>query len=245
MKLRDRLLVSFGAMALVCAAPRAGAQLTSASLFADLNGGVMASAEGFPLDSKSYLPPLISEDIFLESDTITWDLFAVSGGAEATSTGEFTYLATNTSQIFTRGEFFMEALAAPPLAGIASFDAAMSIDFAVAVQTTFTITGFVSTTRALDGPEVVSCQYNGVVLAGDTRATLLDAGTYMFQVERTLFPFESGSLDCSAASSGAAADSNRLIWEVVVSGLPEPGALLASLAGVGALAAIRQRRTRS
>jgi hypothetical protein len=231
-------------VALAFAAPRADAQLTSASLSADLNGGVSASQEGFPLDSKSFLPPLISEDIFLESDTIPWDLFAVSGGGEATSTGEFTYLATNTSQIFTRGEFFMEALAAAPAASSASFDASMSIHFQVAVQTTFTITGFVSTTRALDEPEVVGCQYNGVVLAGDTRATPLDAGTYTFQVERTLFPFESGSLDCAAASSGAIADSNRLIWEVVVSGLPEPGALLASLTAVGALTGLRRWRTR-
>lgn len=240
---RIRFVLAFGAVALVSAVPDATAQLSSAALFADLNGGVMASEEGFPLDSKSFLPPLISEDIFLESDTITWDLFAVSGGGEATSTGEFTYLATNTSQIFTRGEFFMEALAASPASSIASFDAAMSIDFQVAVQTTFTITGFVSATRALDAPETVNCQYNGVVLAGDTRATLLDAGTYLFQVERTLFPFESGSLDCSAASSGALADSNRLIWEVVVSGLPEPGAMLASLGAVGMLAALARRRS--
>ncbi|MEB2346166.1 MAG: hypothetical protein OZ948_15680 [Deltaproteobacteria bacterium] len=119
----------------------------------------------------------------------------------------------------------------------------MSIDFQVAVPTTFWITGFVSTTRALSAAELVACQYNGVVLAGDTRATPLDAGTYTFQVERTLDPAESGSLDCSAASSGAMADLNTLTWEVSVTDLPEPDTLLGSLAAAGTLAGLRHRRS--
>ena len=95
------------------------------------------------------------------------------------------------------------------------------MDFRVAAPTAYTLTGYVSTAVALDEPEVASCQINGVVLAGDTRATPLPAGTYPILDERFLYPEETASLECSAKSSGALGESNEVAFEVAVNGLPE------------------------
>ena len=99
--------------------------------------------------------------------------------------------------------------------------------------------------RALDGPEVVACQYNGVVLAGDSRAEPLAPGVYPIDAERTLYPGEVGSLECAAASSGGQSDSNTLEWQVAVEGLPEAESGTGMLAAGGTLAAIKRRRTRA
>jgi hypothetical protein len=238
-------IAAIAAFGLAIAALPAHAQLTSAELSLNIDAGVSADDVEFPFETQSFSDGPRNEDIFLESATIPWDIFVASGGAQSGSTGQLTYLATNTSQIFTRGEFDFSALAAPPASAIAGFDAVLSIDFQVAVTTTFTITGHVSTVRALDAPEVISCQYNGVVLAGDSRATPLTAGTYVIDAERTLYPDETGSLECAAASSGALTDGNTLVWEVAVNGLPEPGSALASIAACISLASLARRRSGS
>jgi hypothetical protein len=111
------------------------------------------------------------------------------------------------------------------------------IRFQVAVQISYTISGFVSTAQALDAAEVAGCQINGTILAGDTRATPLAAGTYRIQAERTLFPAETAVLECSAAASGGQNDSDALAWELTVNGLPEPESALATRTSVGTIAA--------
>ena len=43
---------------------------------------------------------------------------------------------------------------------------------------------------------------------------------------------ETGTLGCSAASSGGTADANTLVWEVAVNHLPEPGPALKAFRGL-------------
>ncbi len=220
----------------------ASAQLSSAELFVNIDAGVSASDMNSPLVSDSFSDGPRTFDVFLASGNIPWDLQVESGGGEAETEGQIEYLATTTSQIFARGDFTMRAAAASPASALAGFDAVMSISFEVETQTTLSLTGFVSTGRELSNPEVVVCQFNGQVLAGDSRATPLAAGTFTFDVERGLFPEETAVIECSAASSGGQANSNTLAWEVTVNGLPEPETTLGTLVGVGALGALARRR---
>lgn len=227
----------------VSTASSARAQLTSADLYLNVHAGVSATGVDSPLDTDSFDDGPRSGDIFLQSATIPWDLFVASGGAEAGSTGQLTYVATDTSQIYTRGDFSFDTYAQSPAAALGGFDAVLRIDFQVAVQTTFKLNGFVSALHDLDEPEVVYCQYNGVVLAGDTRATPLPAGNYLFvDVEKTLYPFETGSLECGAEASGGQIASNTLVWEATVSELPEPGVAFSALAAFGSLATLGRLR---
>ena len=242
MRARIDRLVCFGAVGLGLLAPSAEAQLSSAEMFVNVHAGVSAVDMDVPQSNDSFQDGPRTLDILLDSGSIPWDVQAAAGGGAATSDGLLRYLATTTSQIYSHGDFSMLSSAEFPAAALAGFDAVMSISFQVATQTTFTITGFVSTGRALDDPEVVNCQYNGVVLAGDTRATPLAAGTYVFQEEHTLYPLETGVLGCSAASSGGMSDSNALTWDVAVNDLPEPGTAAGTLAAVAALGALARSR---
>lgn len=237
-------------VAIVCLAAALGAapahaQLSSAVFFVDADAGVVAVDENVPLEDDLFFDGPRSADVFLQSGTIPWDLFVAAGGAQAGTIGTIEYVATNTSQIFLRGQFSYSALASFPASATAAFDAVVRMDFRVAVPTAYTLTGYVSTAVALDDPEVASCQINGVVLAGDTRATPLPAGTYPILADRFLYPEETASLECSAKASGALGDSNELAFEVAVNGLPEPDAALASLAGVGSVALLGRRRARA
>lgn len=236
-----RWIVS-GVMAASVAAPRAGAQLSSAELFVDIDAGVSATDMNIPTDGDSFSDGPRTSDIFLGSGSIPWDVQAAAGAGSATSVGQIQYLATTTSQIYARGDFEFITSVGGDAAALGGFDAGVSIRFQVAIETPYTITGFVSTAQALDGPQVVSCQINGTILAGDTRATPLAAGTYLIDAQRTLFPGETAVLECSAAASGGQNDANTLAWEVTVNGLPEPGPALATLTGVGTIAALARRR---
>jgi hypothetical protein len=223
-------------------APRTEAQLVSADLYRDIHAGISASnAPEFPLQQDAFDIAPISSSIFPSSGTIPWNLYLNVGGAEASTDGNIVYLAAS-SQIYTTGNFTMFAGADLPQTAVSDFDAVISISFQVATQTTFTLSGSVSTERALRDEEVVACQYNGVVLAGDSRATPLAPGTYTFDVEHTLYPEETGVLQCAAASSGGMSDANTLTWDVAVNGLPEPGTAAGTLAAVAALAAVARSR---
>lgn len=243
--MRHRIaLVGACALGIACLATRpAAAQLASAEMFLDVDAGVSASGPSNPLQSETFSNGPRSFDLLGVDDSIGWNLNVTSGGS-AETVGTIDYRAITTYEIVSTGDFSFTTLASPPVSAIGGFDATMRIDFQVASVVTFLLTGQVSTGRSLDDPEVVACQYNGVVLAGDTRATPLDAGTYAFSVERTLYPNETGSLQCAAASSGALGDSNVLTWRVTVEGLdpaPEPGAALAGLAAVAGLVGLRRR----
>lgn len=230
-------------LGLLLMAPGAEAQLASAELYVNVDAGVSASDFEHPLVSDSFSDGPRSDDIFLGSGTIPWNLHVTSGGGDASTSGQIVYLAA-TSQLFSTGNFTMHAAAGEDASALAGFDAVISIAFQVAVQTTFTIGGYVSASRDLAASEVISCQYNGVILAGDTRATPLPAGVYGIDVERTLYPGETGTLQCSAASSGGQSDTSTLAWDVAIEGLPEPDAAFGSLASVGVLAVLTRRRPR-
>jgi hypothetical protein len=220
--------------------PRASAQLVRAEAFLDVDAGVSASGPENPLESETFSNGPRSFDLLGVDDSIGWNLNVTAGG-QAETVGTIDYRAITTYEIVTTGDFSFATLASPPVSALGGFDATLRIDFEVASVVTFLLSGEVSTRRDLDAPEVVACTYNGVVLAGDTRATPLGAGTYAFSVERTLFPGEVGSLQCAAASSGGLTDLNELTWRATVEGLdpvPEPGALLASFGALAALLGI-------
>jgi hypothetical protein len=243
--MRNRMrLFSACVLGLACLAARpAVAQLASAEMFVDIDAGVSASGPSNPFQSETFSNGPRSFDLLGVDDSIGWNLNVTSGGS-AETVGTIDYRAITTYEIVSTGDFSFATLAAPPVSALGGFDATIRIDFQVASVVTFLLSGQVSAARSLDAPDVVACQYNGVVLAGDTRATPLDAGTYAFSVERTLFPNETGSLQCAAASSGGLTDSNELAWRVTVEGLdpaPEPDAALASLAALGVLLVLRRR----
>lgn len=221
----------------------AGADLTSAELYVVVDGYARAGDAEHPYQEATFNDGPRSEDVFLDSGAIPWDLDLTVGGAEAESKGRIEYLAA-ASHILMTGEFQMRTAVFPEASAIADFDAVAKIDFHVDTITTLRIRGHVSASVALDEPEVVSCQWGGTILAGDTRATALDAGVYYFDVERTLYPYpaEIGSIQCAAAAGGGTLDSNTLEYEILVEGLPEAESSVGMLAAVAALTTLRRRR---
>lgn len=198
---------------LVGGARPAGAQLASAELFVNVTAGASATDMNLPTDTESFSDGPRTTDIFLGSGTIPFDLQAISGGGRADADGQINYLATTSSQISASGNFVFMASAAAPAAALAGFDAVFKITFTVAATTPYTLTGHVSTGRALSAPEVVACQVNGTVLAGDSRATPLAPGTYPFLAERVASAGEPIFIECDAASSGGTSDVNTVTWE--------------------------------
>lgn len=244
------LLVTF---ALLLAAPRAGAQIASAELYFAGFGGVSASDQGLPLVTEQFNVPPYTEDIFLTSDSFPWDLSVTRGGGSASSRGTITW-RTNLAEIELRGiEMRSRSTASLPATALHGFDAVVSVSFQVETETVLRVAGRVSSSRALDAPEVVSCQWGGTILAGDTRATPLAPGTYPFDEERSALPGETYTVMCAAATSGGMNDDSTLAFDLTVSDpLPEPDGALSGLAALGALGLLRpgagarsRRRARS
>ncbi|HEV7735351.1 MAG TPA: hypothetical protein VGR62_24475 [Candidatus Binatia bacterium] len=201
------------AILLATAVPRAEAQLATAELFVDIDAGAQATDEGPISDAETFTDGPRTTDVFLGSGSIPWDLQAIAGGGKGDADGQVNYLAA-ASQIILGGTFTIQSAAAAPAAALAGFDAVAKITFEVSAETPYTITGSVSTGRALSEAEVVACQINGTVLAGDSRATTLAPGVYPILREGVAFPGESLAVECSAASSGGTADANTVTFDL-------------------------------
>ncbi len=195
------------------AVPRAEAQLASAELYVDIDAGAQATDEGPVTDAETFTDGPRTADVFLGSGSIPWDLQAIAGGGTGDADGQVNYLAA-ASQIVLGGTFAIKSAATAPAAALAGFDAVAKITFQVSEETPYTITGSVSTGRELSEAEVVACQINGTVLAGDSRATTLAPGSYPILREGVVFPGESFAVECSAASSGGTADENTVTFDL-------------------------------
>jgi hypothetical protein len=194
---------------------RADAQLATAELFVNIDAGTNATdAEGND-DPQAYGQGPQTTNVFLGSGSFPWLLQSVVTGANAKSQGQVDYLAAAT-QVRLAGNFHNEMASAAPAAAAGGFDAVVKITFTVAEQTPFAIAGGVSTGRALSGPEVVTCQLNGTVLAGDTRATPLDAGDYPIVYDSVAFPGETFALECAARSDGGGADASTVGFDATL-----------------------------
>jgi hypothetical protein len=200
---------------LACAVPRAHAQLATAELFANIHAGTNATDDTPTSDPQAYDHGPTTTDAFLGSGSFPWLLQSVVTGASAKSTGQVDWLAAAT-QVRLAGTFQNDIESTAPSAAAGGFDAIAKITFTVTEQTPYTISGGVHTNRALDEAEVVACQINGRVLAGDSRATPLAAGSYGIAYESVAYPGESLALECAAKSNGGTADANTVTFEATV-----------------------------
>lgn len=240
-----RLFLAFATVAAAFAAERAGAEISAATLYRIESSGAGASAPDFPYQSETSSLGPITTDVYGQSGSDPLDVSVVRGSAYASATGSVSYRTNLVEVRLDSSPLEMRTQAEPPESALASLDAVLQISFQVDVPTTFAIVGHVSSLRDLAVPEVVACQWNGVVLAGDTRATPLAAGTYPFTEERTVYPLETAVVECAAATSGGMTDRSALSFELVARDVsaPEPDAGLATLAALGTLGALTARKT--
>lgn len=210
-----RSFVGILALLLAVTVTRAEAQLASAELFVDINAGTNATNDVPVSDPQSYGVGPQSSNAFLGSGSFPWLLQSVVTGANAKSEGQLDWLATST-QVRLAGNFHNLIAATAPAAALGGFDAVAKITFTVTEQTPFSIAGSVTTGRELSGPEVVACQINGTVLAGDTRATPLAAGSYAIVYDGVIYPGESFALECAAKSDGGSADTNTVTFDATL-----------------------------
>lgn len=196
------------------------AQVASAELFINATAGTNASDENVPSDPQSFHDGPRTTDITLLSDGIPILLQSHAGGADGKVQGQINYLAAAT-QITTSGTFHVQVGAlGEAAAALANVDATLEITFQTAVDTPYHISGHVKSAIDLSNSEVVTCQVNGTVLAGDTRATPLMAGVYPFTRDGTAAANEPISVECAAAWGAGATStvgfSNDLEWELTV-----------------------------
>lgn len=210
-----RSLLGVLLLLLAMTVPRAHAQLATAELFVDIDAGTNATDGEGNDDPQAYTQGPRSEDAFLGSGSFPWLLQSVVTGASAKSTGQVDYLSAAT-QVRLAGNFHNEIESAAPSAASGGFDAVVKVTFTVSEETPYTIAGGVSTGRALDEAEVVACQINGRVLAGDSRATPLPAGSYGITYESVAYPGESFALECAAKSNGGTGDASTVSFEATV-----------------------------
>lgn len=194
---------------------RAHAQLATAELYVDIHAATHANDDTPTTDNQTYDRGPETTNGFLGSGTFPWLLQSVVTGASAKSQGQVDWL-TAATQVRLAGSFHNEIESAAPSAASGGFDAVAKITFTVAEQTPFTIAGGVMTGRALDDAEVVACQINGTVLAGDSRATPLAAGSYGITYQSVAYPGESFALECAANSSGGTGDASTVTFEATV-----------------------------
>jgi hypothetical protein len=205
-----------GVVVALLIASRAGAQLASAELFVNIHANSSAVDEQGHSDTPTpFADGPRTANVLGGSGNIPWSLQSVVTGAEAESNGHVNYLATS-QQIVIGGMFRIELASTAPATAGAGFDAIAKISFTVSEETPYSIGGGVSATRALRDDEVVACQINGTVLAGDTRATPLAAGAYGIAYQSVAFPGETIDLECSAAASGGTADANSVAFDVTL-----------------------------
>jgi hypothetical protein len=208
-------LVAPAVLLLALAVPRAYAQLASAELFVDIHAATHATDDTPKTDNQTYDHGPTTTDGLLGSGSFPWMLQSVVTDASAKSTGQVDWLAAAT-QLRLAANVHNEIESAAPSAASGGFDAVIKLTFTVSEQTPFTIAGGVSTGRALSDSEVVACQINGTVLAGDSRATPLPAGDYPIDHQGVISPGESFSLECAARSDGGTADASTVGFDATV-----------------------------
>jgi hypothetical protein len=200
---------------LALAVPRAHAQLATAELYVNIHAATHATDDTPTTDNQTYDHGPTTTDAFLGSGSFPWLLQSVVSDAMAKSQGQVDWLAAAT-QLRLAGNFHNEIESAAPSAASGGFDAIAKLTFTVTQQTPFSIAGGVSTGRALSASEVVACQINGTVLAGDTRATPLAAGDYPIVHQGTIYPGETFSLECAARSDGGTSDASTVGFDATL-----------------------------
>ncbi len=200
---------------LAVAVPRAHAQLATAELYANIHAGTHATDDTPTTDNQTYDHGPATTNGFLGSGSFPWLLQSVVSDAMAKSQGQVDWLAAAT-QLRLAGNFHNEIESAAPSAASGGFDAVIKLTFTVTEQTPFSIAGGVSTGRALSDSEVVACQINGTVLAGDSRATPLPAGDYAIDYQGVIYPGETFALECAARSDGGTNDASTVGFDATL-----------------------------
>lgn len=183
----------------------AGAQLVDATLFKNITAGAGAFDDNGPGDNESYANGPSNDPIPFGAQVIAINLVATDGGAQSSVHGQISYQVLS-SELTAKGFVRHYSKATGELASaLAGFDAVMSFRFDASEQSEYRIFGWVKSDRDLSEPELIACQRNGIVLAGDTRATLYPLGLQQFEDVRTIFPNEPVTIECGAVASGGAA----------------------------------------
>ena len=195
------LLVSL----LAFGADSAEAQLVDATLFKNITAGAAAFDENPPGVNKNYDDGPSSDPIPFGAQVIPINLVATFGGAESSIHGQIAYQVLS-SELTAKGfvRHYSKATGEHASAS-AGFDAVVSFQFDASEQSEYRIFGWVKSDRDLSEPELVACQRNGVVLAGDTRATTYALGLQKFEEVRTIYPNDPVTIECGAVASGGAA----------------------------------------
>lgn len=210
-----RRLSFTAALLLTLCAAEARAQVTSVEVYRDVDAGAAASDQnvGGANDPFQFGPN--TTVVLSGGGNTTFDVNMDKGGGHSEAHGLIQYLVSQ-SEITASGKFTEFTSVIDQASASAGIDATISLKFSVAEKASYRIWGWIQTPKALTDPELLACLRNGVVLAGDSRATPLASGVYMFDQDREIFPEDPVTIECGAACSAAQGQSDDISWRFII-----------------------------
>jgi hypothetical protein len=201
---------------LACTVDSAHAQIVDTTLHKEISAGAgtFDLNETGPNETLSEGPA--TDPLPLGTDTLPIHVASHIASASAQVDGDIEYQLFDSELLASARVFHSSRVTNDTASAASGFDAVVQFEFDVSTQSEYRIVGWVSSSRPLLGPELISCQRNGVILAGDTRATPYPGGLQTFDETRTAFPNDPVTILCGAVASGGQTASGTVAWQFAV-----------------------------
>jgi hypothetical protein len=213
-RVRSRLVFLLAAV-LLLGAGEACAQVTSVEVYRHVDAGAAASDAGVGAANDPFEFGPNTTVVLSGGGNTTFDVNMDKGGGHSEAHGLIQYLVSQ-SEITASGKFTEFTSVIDSASASAGIDATISLKFSVAEKASYRLWGWIQTPKALSNPELLACLRGGVVLAGDSRATPLESGVYMFDEDREIFPEDPVTIECGAACSAAQGESDNISWRFII-----------------------------
>jgi hypothetical protein len=149
------------------------------------------------------------------ADTLPLTVLTKSRGGTATVSGFVSWSVSPTSIIAT-AEFSATSTASGQDSAGAGFNQSFGIRYQVSAPTAYRLTGSLRTQGALDPNEFLTCNSNGVPLAGGDPTTLPPNTAVLFERDGAVYPGETASISCRVIGGSALTESANQRWEFQV-----------------------------